>query len=136
MRKTHRCLPPDKISFQMPEWMQGKVKVLLRHLPTNDCHKRQDAPTVADGVCKGLYGIQSSTEIFNQIIRMFETNRQAQQVYGATRVRTFDRRTMLNEAVGPPEAGCVGKDLYGGKNFECIRLAAFNLHGHQSAETA
>src|SRR5215471_1921351 len=73
-------------------------------------------------------------QILDQIIRMFQSNRQSQQIRRALRGRAFDRGAMLDQAVRSPQTGCVCEDLDRGADFECLGLAALYLDREHAAE--
>src|SRR5215467_156072 len=72
--------------------------------------------------------------ILNQIIRMFQPDRQSQQIRRAFRRWAFDRGAMLDQTVWSTQAGCVGEDLHRGADLESLSLAAFYLDREHAAE--
>src|SRR5437764_12082576 len=50
-------------------------------------------------------GIERLSQILDQIVNVLEADRQAEQVVRGRRLRPFDRRSMLDQALGPPQTG-------------------------------
>src|SRR5262249_27138460 len=81
-----------------------------------------------------LKAAKALLQIVNQIIGMFESDGETQQVQGAAGGRAFGGSTMLDQAMGAAEAGGVAEELESCGQFECFILPAFYLDGHHAAE--
>ena len=65
---------------------------------------------------------------------MFQADRQAQEICRAARVRAFNRRAVLDEAVCAAQASGMAEQLESGDEFERFCLATLDLDGHHAAE--
>src|SRR5690348_4726056 len=111
----------------------------LQHSRGRLCHtvlrrKSDDSFTFAHN--SRLSPPQRLLQVLNQIVRMFQSNGEPQQVRRAARVRTLDGSAVLNEAVRTAEAGGVGEDLHRTEHLERFGPAAFHLHRHQPTKAA
>src|SRR5205823_10238143 len=77
---------------------------------------------------------QRLLEVFDQVVRVLETDRQPQEIVRRARAGALDRGAVLDETLRPAEAGGAREHAELGRHVRRARPVAAHLHRHHSAE--
>src|SRR5205809_761972 len=76
---------------------------------------------------------QRLLEVFDQVVRVLETDRQPQEIVRRARAGALDRGAVLDETLRPAEAGGAREHAELGRHVHRARPVAAHLHRHHSA---